>query len=388
MSGLPIAHCPKISWPWQAPLSFEERLAKPFEFFIANFRDHLTRQMSKDIEECLSKEKQMELQEEIEQVISQQQLKIQDSDKHFFTLKALATYGTSLKHYAPLLIEWVESLLDTAVLENRKLIFLARDGIPPYEAALILKAKNKARYGTLSISLLHLSRTLVYFATQKEDKISLADSVVKEYALSLPARDPELLKKYINQETGLKEGDKCLFVDIGFAGSMIPFILNQCPDIDAKFCFLISHTKSTRIERYRAWGFLAHSEDRPLEPVNKAGKNPAVHWLEDTHQFIFKSPKILIQTQKGLKPATVKKRDGGFVTKEIFGEPPRTCRKNGEQFLVKWFGFKALIDAVKDAKNSPHPLEAWRVATEERRGLVAGFLSQLHSGQRLPLIKH
>lgn len=354
--------------------------------------DVLIQQMVKDIAEHLSEQKQKDLWVEIDQFIKDENLNIEQQDKQLHILKAMATYATSYSHYGPVITEFAQSLLDTSLLEKRKLVFLARDGIAPYKAAMMLKEANAPKYDSVELSIIYVSRTLAYSSTLMDEEISKSDTVVQEYVKTLKNRDPYILRKYILQETGLKEKDRCLIIDVGFTGSIIPPIIAQLEDlgISMRFKFLISHTskKKIKLSKHDAKGFLAHREKRPLEVVDKAGGNPAVHWIEDTHQSVFMSAKILIVNEKGrIVPAIVSRSGEEFHVQELFGESPKTCRHIPEEFLLKTYGLKGVLDAVAPIPD-PEPAIAYKEASEHRRQVFASFLSTLQTKQRALLIKH
>lgn len=356
-------------------------------------KEQLVKQLQRDIKSYLSEQKRLELEIEIEKFIVKEGLEIREADKQHNVLKAMAAYATSHRHYGPVILEWALSLLDTALVEGRKLIFLARDGIAPYKAARHLKKVNSPKYNSIDLSLVYISRTLAYSSSLMDEKISSSDRHVKRYVQSLKKRDPFILKKYIVQETGLKEKDRCIFIDVGFGGSLIPPIMSQLQGlgIDAEFCYLISHTTKTKVEEigYNARGFLAHREKRPLNVVDKAGGNPAIHWIEDTHQSIVCSAKILITSKSGkIVPATVVKVDKEFQIQEVVGENPSTCKHLPDEYLVKTYGLKGVLDAVYSHESkSGHPV-AWREASEARRMDFGEFLDTFHNHQRVLLIKH
>lgn len=371
---------------------FEEINKSPTASEIIS-EDPLVQQMIKDIGECLSEKQQKTLWYEIEQLIKQEHLPLENKEKTTLILKAMATYATSNKHYGPVVTEWAESLLDTAVVEGRKLVFLARDGIAPYHAARVLKAANLKKYSNVSLHLIYVSRTLAYTSTLLDEEISRSDEHVKEYVQTLKDRDPDILRKYIQQECFLKEGDKCLFVDVGFAGSIIPPIKRQLRrlGVDSQFCYLVSHTTKEKVkyERYRAKGFLAHREKRPLGPVDKAGGNPAVHWIEDTHQYIYHSPKVLIKNETGkIVPATVEKKDGSYIVSELLGKNPQTCKNKPDEYLIKSYGLRGVLDCARSFEGFSEQASAWREATEERRQVFGLYLEEFRTQQRQLLIAH
>lgn len=362
--------------------------------FKINLDDQIINQTIKDVTDHISEDQQKVLWFEINNFIDEEQLQFTDEERQHAILKAMSTYVTSHLHYGPLVTEWAKSLLDTAVAEKRKLIFLARDGLAPYLVAGQLKTAYTPQYHDVDLSLIYISRTVAYSATLKDDKISSSDSIVCDYLQTVKQRDPHLLRKYILQETGLSQNDRCIFVDVGFSGSVIYPITSQLEDlgIDMQFSYLISHTTTRKVKdaKYMAKGFLADNEQRPMSVVEKAGGNPAVHWIEDTHQWVIDSPKVLTVNEAGrIVPAKVHAKDKSFHVQELLGKNPQTCKHKPEEYLIKTFGLKGVLSAVRtDVQQMAQPPVAWMTASEERRASFAAFLHKLHSNQRALLIKH
>lgn len=359
--------------------------------------DPIVLQMQNDISQFINKSHQVSLWKEIATLIDNERFLLTPEQKQTCILKAMATYATSHHYYGPVVTEWAESLLDTALLERRKLIFLARDGIAPYKAACLLKSALAPKYDHVELQLVYVSRTLTYTSILLDDKISSSDEQVKEYVQRQKKRDPHILRKYLIQECHLKRNDRCLFVDVGFTGSLINPIVTQLEQlgISIRFNFLISHTSIRKVKeaKHEAKGFLAHNVSNPLEVVNKSGGNPAVHWIEDTHQSTLLSPKLLVEREDGkIVPARVMKENNDLIIKELFGENPQICRDNPEEFLVKTYGLRGVSDAVAKAayftERKVEPPVVHKVASEERRKHFGDFLSTIHSTQRKLLIKH
>lgn len=346
----------------------------------------IEQQLEKDIS-LLEKEKADSLVREIKEFIDKENIIIPHETSSIIIKKVLATYATSHTYFGPVITEWAACLLERGLKEERQLIFLARDGIAPYLAAQILKKQHAPKYEKVVLSLLPISRTLAYSSTQLDEKICNSEVLVKEYVQRLKKRDPYLLQKYIIQETGMQRGARCLFIDIGFSGSLITPITEQLEhlDIDMRFHYLISHTSRRKVKRrrYEPRAFLAHKEKRPLAVVDKAGGNPAVHWMEDTHQSVYASPKILIQEACGqVLPGILKKDDEGTVYLE---KGLISCKHNPEEFLMKTFGLKAVVDVVK-AKGREFTQPS-KEASEERRQHFTAFLEEFHQERKL-LIRH
>lgn len=218
-----------------------------------------------------------------------------ESEKEELIQKIMTYYARSSNYYGPVVIAWVDYLLSKANNENKKLIFLARDGIAPYKMAK---------------TMMKIQACQMKFPCLSEDRIQLAYLSRKVINKSMETNENTVIfQKYISQ-LGLNHKDHCIFVDIGFTGSMIPKIKQMLPDIDIEFEFLISHGP-------RANGFIFSYNDPRLGkvefqqmptiqtiPYAGAGGNFATHWLEDTHQGVEKSPESLVEVNGIIYPNT------------------------------------------------------------------------------------
>lgn len=295
VSGCTLAAFSLITWPYRYNKLKTMRFDKELEFLTLVQKGSLRYKVTEFIDNlCLSKK-----------------LNIPADLKEDFITKAMVYYARSRKYYAPVLLEWTHYLLSKAndpsqaekinafhctnqaeivkgkptnSLKSKKIVFLARDGIPPYRIATqLLKIKKwQERYPNLKpnhIVLAHLSRKLV-------------DSCFLNKGGS-----HELFRKYVNQELGIQKGDELLIVDIGFAGRVIDPVREMLPDNKIEFEYLMSHTK-------RATGYLAGHEV-PLSSVPSAGANWGIHWLEDTHQGVYQSAEQLKPINGRIYPNTI-----------------------------------------------------------------------------------
>ncbi|MCX6990575.1 MAG: hypothetical protein NTX49_05890 [Chlamydiae bacterium] len=238
-----------------------------------------------------------------------------------------ASYARSKIVYGPIVRLWAEHLLEKAEKSGRKLIFMARDGIAPFHMAkkLMEKASYKERFPSLvgddKIVLGYFSRKLIANANSSEE-------------------NTQLLQKYLKNELGIQPGDRCLFVDVGFEGSMIdkirqlakPVIFSSAEEATPekleealRFEFLIS------VRADRAEGFLA-TEHRKLQSVPSAGGNLGVHWLEDSHQGNLQSPTSLVEFEGRVYPNT----------KVPGREKQRVHKKGSFQHLLRKFSNRAI----------------------------------------------
>lgn len=272
--------------------------------------------------------------------------------------RAISTYFSSKKHYAPRVIEWAHSLFETALSSNppKRLVFLARDGIAPYEVAKKLKENYPDKYGNVELSLLYLSRKVV----------SDSDSQA-------------LLEEYARQE-GLQDNEHCVFADIGFFGSMIDTIKGKLQNLtqNIDFTFFISVTPKSR-------GYMG-DPNFELPAITWAGGNKAAHWLEDTHQNVFSSPHKLVRAADGrIYPNTINP-----------DQAPETCKeKETESYLYKHFGFKCILDEVeKDArptsfvKNLTSTPEEWRRVDVATQNAFNSFVERFKTGERTSYSGH
>lgn len=232
--------------------------------------------------------------------------------------KAIACYARSKKIYGPIAHAWTEYLLEKANKEGKKLVFMARDGIPPYEIALNLmkKPEYQAKYPNITkdkIVLGYFSRKVVNHSLESE-------------------ANKALFKRYTSEELGIKDGDECLFVDIGFEGSMIDKIRGLLPGVKADFEYLIAINN-------KATGFIA-TQDKQLSSVPSAANNLGIHWLEDSHQGCIASPSSLVEVNGRIYPNTNTPKN------KTYSSQPKSL-----QFLLKYFSQLGVVEGETISKD-------------------------------------
>lgn len=323
-------------------------------------RKKIENQIKNDIN-TLDRSTRVTKQGDVEASIKEHCLNINKKCRMPYIKAALSTYVSSKEHYGPVVLAWAKSLLDTAKIENRKLIFMARDGIAPYEVAKILKRKHPELYGNVDLSLVYLSRKVVDSSLSNKE-------------------DPEILEHYLQQESHIKNKDKCLFVDIGFRGSKIDETkkLLKNMNLDINFAFLVSLTD-------KAHGFIGDIKT-PLESLHEAGSNLAVHWLEDTHQGVINSPTKLIIAPKKNSPQQIEILPNVLEDKDN----PKTCKDDPLNYLLKLWGLKGIIDAAEEANidTSQATTHSWEIADAIMKKKFDDFLDQIYKNKRVLFIKH
>lgn len=200
------------------------------------------------------------------------------AEKEEISLQVMSQCARAQKVYAPVVRNWVDHLLETANRDSKKLVFMARDGIPFYEVAKELMKRNdyKQRFPKMAeegaIVLGHFSRKVVAHANSS-------------YA------NQEIFREYIKQ-LKIKDSDSCIFIDVGFSGSMIKPIQDLLPKVSIDFQFLVATSD-------KAKGFLS-SPQNPLSHLKIAANNMGVRWLEETHHGILASATQLVKGKDGL----------------------------------------------------------------------------------------
>lgn len=264
---------------------------------------------------------------EIEDYVEQHGGKhLSSGQKADFTYAILLSYSRSKTVYGPVARAWTEHLLDKANKENRKLVFLARDGIAPYKMARKLMAtpEYQSKYpnvvGINQVALGYISRKVMESLSKSEERCAI-------------------FQEYAEKEIGIKKGQSCIFVDVGFAGSMIAPIRGKLPNSKIDFEYLISLTD-------KANGYIT-AINRKIYPDTWAGQNPGSHWLEDTHQGNFKSPSELVKVEERIYPNTIIPKKKQYCT-----EP------NSLESMIRKFSQKAIVRCYQDKPLSEKALEA------------------------------
>lgn len=220
----------------------------------------------------LSSEEKILLKTEIKSYCEKKKIAIPQNKREEWIEQAIACFARSKKYYAPMALKWVDYLLNRANRENKKLVFMARDGIAPYKLALQILKKRGEKYPNVEpskIILGYFSRKLIRYH-------------IDEYP-------DDLIKDYMRQ-IGIRSGDKCIFIDIGFFGTTIGPMQKVLKGmgVDSEFEFLIS--KTDKAQGFMIWETRSGSKEI-FEPL----ANQATHWLESTHQGTFKSPQCLVK---------------------------------------------------------------------------------------------
>ena len=334
--------------------TFEQALS---DFFFNRRKSGILRQIKSDIVPLRSDDKRYrKISTLVDAIIKEEKLfdALSTRDKALAKDIALATYATSYCQYAPVVLKWAKSLLVRAKATNTHLVFLARDGIAPFEAAKTVQ-EHHPELKSVPISCLYLSRRVV--------------------------KGPqEVLCKYLSQELNLQDDTapkkKFLFVDIGFIGSTIPAIRKALEQAGVSSD---PHQSSNKVD----FEFLVSTADKAhgyvgnltsvLPAVRSAGQNRAVYWMEDTHQGILESPR------------KIEKDDNGVFVPDSVREN-KTCKKRNElDFLCKKIAAGAVQDLVRE-RASTFVLDsksACSVVNKEAKEKFDAFLQSVNNHRYL-----
>lgn len=251
------------------------------------------------------------IQAEISKYVEQHGPDLSPKQKQEYVFKTMVSYARSNKIYGPIVRAWTEYLLVKANKENKKLVFMARDGIAPYKMArkLMATAEYQKKFPNLNVDrdiiLGYFSRKGIKSSTTSED-------------------NQKLFQEYVEKELGIQKGDRCFFVDVGYAGSMIDDIKGLLPDVEIDFEYCISMTE-------KAKGFIAR-EDSRLNAVSSAWANPGIHWIEDAHQGNEKSSSGFVKVGDHVYPNT-KQPD-----KKQYCSDPKSL-----EYLIRKFSQRAVV---------------------------------------------
>lgn len=331
-----------------------EYIKYPVHLLIVKHR--IKKQIEKDIK-ILSPDQEKMIREKIQHKVKSDRLEKLIQDDQALEDVFIANYASSYRHYGPVVLDFVTSLFDTAKEKNYKLVFLARDGLAPYAVAKILQEQHPEKYGPIHTAYVYFSRKVVSSSQSQEG----------------------LLAEYLKQQ-GIEENDRCIFVDVGFQGSMIGSIKKQLASLKLKmqFKYLVSHTDKAR-------GFMATMET-PLASLGHAGFSRAAHWLEGAHQGVIHSATKLVRGPDGkIYPNSVP-----------LGQEPSTWKKeNPVIYMIKHFCIEGVLDYARehgkeldeDASKTKIS-KAWRMASESLRKGFDEFLGKIYYGDRYLYLPH
>lgn len=196
------------------------------------------------------------------------------SQKEEIAKKVISQCARSEKVYGPVVRLWVDNLLAQANRDCKKIVFMARDGIPFYKVALELMKtpEYQKKYPNLvhdqALTLGHFSRNVVSSSSGS-------------------AEGQELFQRYVRDELGIQDGDRCIFADIGFSGSMVKPIRSLMPSVSIDFKFLVATSD-------KAEGFLGNPQN-PLPCIESAANNLGVRWVEESHHGSLASATKLVE---------------------------------------------------------------------------------------------
>jgi hypothetical protein len=282
--------------------------------------------------------------------------KLTSEEKADITLRVASQCARSQDVFSPIARQFVDQLLETANKEGRKIVFMARDGIVFYEIAkeLMKQPENVEKYPNLAnkdaIVLGYFSRALIDHADSSDE-------------------NKAIFKRYISENLGIQPKEKCIFVDIGFAGSMVAPIRGMLPENEIDFEFLIATSN-------RAKGFLG-TMDQPLENFTSEKHNLGTRWMEETHHGTLASGKKLFVDLDGkvqvkldnIKGIPSPKHAWKFRTEEKFSLP----------YMIRKFCKKTVVQTAAELplQNEEALVKAKKAFSELVWKLQYGYLPML-----------
>jgi len=226
---------------------------------------------------------------------------------------------------------------------------MARDGIAYYNVAVKLmetpeyQEKYKGLVGDDRIVLGHFSRKVLAFAQENK-------------------KNEELFVRYTKEELKLEDGDRCIFVDVGFSGSLVEPLNKLIPNVDKVFHFLIATTNKVR-------GFISNPEHPLPHFETPSNGHLAMRWLEETHHGTIASSKELVE---------VVGKEGRRIYPNSVHEQTLDNKKFSTEYFIQKFCSERLVEAAVEMGE----------LTEEQRIAARARLSQVICAvktQQLPL---
>lgn len=315
-------------------LSISEQLAWKKERFL-----------SREVLPALSVEKRMEIESRhldkkeqvsrlIEQKIIESNIIISDERKAEIIEKVAGHYLLSMQYYAPAVAQWMDVLLQHAQINEKKLVFLARDGIVFHQVAEILLERQAAKYGNYpkeQMKVAWLSRKSAQDATKRGD----------------------LATRYLKQ-LGINETEPLIFVDTGMTGTIQKNIAQLIPNvIESQF----SVSRNPIINGFwdhsdfslQALSFIVLPSDHPEAWANDP-KN-ANDWLEDTHRGNYISAdRLEDDLENGLiyPVPSMEVRNEGTEKRLVVKETAIGDDIELSDHLIREFGRIAVIDYARE----------------------------------------
>lgn len=256
-------------------------------------------------------------------------LNLNESKKNEITNLVSAHYILTMQYYAPAIVKWMDSLLQQA--EDRKLVFLARDGIVFHDVASILLNRDPKRYPH------QLKNLIVAWLSRK----STEDA----------AQRGGLIERYFKQ-LGINPDDHILLIDTGCTGTIKNALtLSVKNKLDCQF----SVSRNPNIYGFwdnsdfslQALAFINVPSDHEDSWINDP--KTANDWVEDTHRGNFISADKLIEEDGIIFPHPsmewCKNNDGGSL---VIKETPVQNEAELSDFLVREYGRQAILDFAQE----------------------------------------
>ncbi len=275
-------------------------------------------------------EKLPTIQRNIEERIEQSGIVLEEAVKLEMIDKVSKHYLLSMQYYSPVIVKWMDSLLQRG--DDKKLVFLARDGIVFHDVAATLLEKYPERYPNMT-----KEKLVVAWLSRKSSKDA--------------ASRGELAERYFKQ-LGIEPNESIVLVDTGCTGSIkreiAPLIKNE---IECQF----SVSRNPAIRGFwdncdfslQALAFVIlppnHEDAWANDPKS------ANDWVEDTHRGNFIGAERLVEENGVIYPyPSMEWVDNGQERELVIRETEANNAAELSDFLVRDFGRQAIMDFARD----------------------------------------
>lgn len=243
-------------------------------------------------------------------------------------------YILTMQYYAPVIVKWMDSLLQRD--DDKKLVFLARDGIVFHDVASILLSKNPKRYSNIT-----KDKLVVAWLSRKSTKDA--------------ANRGDLIERYFKQ-LGINSNDQVLLVDTGCTGSIKKEVTSLVKNkLECQF----SVSRNPTIPGFwdncdfslQAIAFVCLPSSHKDAWANDPKR--ANDWVEDTHRGNSIGAEKLVEQNNVIYPYPsmewIESPKGKLL---VTKESPVLNSADLKDFLVREFGRQAILDFAQEVQMS------------------------------------
>lgn len=317
-------------------VTFEERLNWRLEKFLSR----------NAVLPMLNSEKRMKIEtryfdkmkpisELIENKIEKSGILVSNARKKEIVEKVTKHYLQTMQYYAPVVALWMDVLIQHVQINDKKMVFLARDGIAFYETAKILLQRQPEKYGGYSQEQMKMA----WFSRKSAQDASVHGDLAARYLKQL----------------GIEEEESLIFVDISLTGSIQKKISELITNpIESQFSvsrnpFINGFWDQAADFSLPALSFIVLPPEHPEAWVNDP--QSANKWMEDTHRGNYMSAERFVDDQENglIYPVpSMEIINEGAEKRLVLKETTIGNDVELQDYLIREFGYQAILDFARE----------------------------------------